>query len=80
MYLAPPKNIIYERTRFRERTQCTGKTTEIYTRVLYELAEHCAFANKEEEIQDKFVIGLIGKELSEKLQLTPERKSVFETA
>lgn len=48
--------------------------------MLYELAEHCAFTNKEEEIRDKFVIGLIGKELSEKLQLTLERKSMFETA
>lgn len=42
----------------------------MYTKALHELSECCAFANKK-EVRGTFVIALISKELSEKLQLTP---------
>lgn len=57
---------------FHWRTQSPEETTEIYTRTLYILAEYYAFANKEDKIWDKFVIGLIRKELLEKPQLMPD--------
>lgn len=43
-------------------------------RALCELTDGCNFANKNEEIQDRFVIRLQDKGLSEHLQFTPDLK------
>ncbi|KAK6493915.1 hypothetical protein HHUSO_G330 [Huso huso] len=72
-YFVPKRNIIHERARFHQRVQKQGETIEEYIRSLYELAETCAFGDaKSESIRDRLVIGILDKDMSQKLQLKPE--------
>ena len=72
-YFVPKVNTIHERARFHQRSQKPGETAEEYIRSLHDLADTCAFADaKNEDIRDRLVIGLLDKELSEKLQLMPD--------
>ena len=71
-YFVPKKNTIHERARFHERKQNPGESVESFTRNLYELAENCDFKDKNDQIRDQLVIGILDKELSEKLQLQSE--------
>lgn len=71
-YFVPKRNIIHERAKFHMRIQKEGESVEVFVRTLYEIAEHCDFADKNEEIRDRLVIGILDKELSEKLQLKPD--------
>uniref|UniRef100_H2ZXM7 ribonuclease H n=1 Tax=Latimeria chalumnae TaxID=7897 RepID=H2ZXM7_LATCH len=72
-HFVPKRNVIHERARFRLRIQKQGETIEAFTRNLYELAESCEFGNtKNEQIRDRLAIGILDKELSQKLQLEPE--------
>ena len=67
-YFVPKKNVIHERARFRERKQASGESSESFIRALYELAEHCDFPDKNDQIRHQIVIGLKDKDVSEKLQ------------
>lgn len=72
-YFVPQVNVIHERARFHLRAQKPGESAEEYIRSLHELAETCAFGPvKNEHIRDRLVIGIIDKELSEKMQLMPK--------
>ncbi|MES9880615.1 MAG: hypothetical protein ABW185_07010 [Sedimenticola sp.] len=72
-HFIPKRNIIHERAKFHQRHQHKGEPVEAFVRNLYELAEHCDFKDtKPEQIRDRIVIGLLDKELSEKLQLKPD--------
>lgn len=72
-YFIPKVNVIHERARFYLRAQKHGESAEEYIRTLYELAETCQFGPvKTENIRDRLVIGILDKELSEKLQLTAD--------
>ncbi len=68
-HFIPKRNIIHERARFHQRSQKTGESIESFVRSLYEMAEHCNFAAKDEEIRDRLVVGIQDKDLSQKLQL-----------
>ena len=68
-HFIPKRNVIHERATFHRRDQKPGETVEQYIRCLYELAEHADFSEKEETSRDRIVLGLLDKELSEKLQL-----------
>ncbi|KAK3091772.1 hypothetical protein FSP39_022529 [Pinctada imbricata] len=68
-YFVPKRNIIHERARFHQRKQLAGESVEAFIRSLYEIAEHCAFNDKNEQIRDRLVLGVADKEVSEKLQL-----------
>ncbi|CAL9695394.1 unnamed protein product [Knipowitschia caucasica] len=69
-YFIPKVNTIHERARFHQRTQRSGETAEEYIRTLHELADTCDFGRvKEENIRDRLVIGILDKEMSEKLQM-----------
>ena len=46
-----------------------GESVDEYVRSLFELSEHAQFAEKEETIRDRLVLGLQDQELSQKLQL-----------
>lgn len=65
----PQVNVIHERAVFYQRSQHQGENVETYLRVLYDLAEHADFENKDSAIRDRLVVGLVDRELSEKLQL-----------
>ena len=69
-YFVPKQNIIYQRTKFYQRSQMPGESVEAFLRCLHELAESCDFGEKEEEnIPDRIIAGMSDKELSLKLQL-----------
>lgn len=69
-YFLPRRNVIHEWACFYQRGQKSGETAEQYIRVLYKLAEHCEFGDKQDEhIRDCLVVGIQDKELSRKFQL-----------
>lgn len=68
-YFVPKRNTIHERARFHQRAQQPGESVETFVRTLHEISEHCDFPDKKEQIRDRLVIGILDKELSEKLQL-----------
>ena len=68
-YFVPKRNVIHERARFHLRVQNAGESVEAFVRGLHELAEHCNFDKKSEQIRDRLVIGIRDKRVSEKLQL-----------
>ena len=68
-YFEPKRNVIHERAMFYERSQKEGESVEAYIRTLHEMATHCEFTKKEEQIRDRLVVGLRDKEVSQELQL-----------
>lgn len=69
-HFVPKRNVIHDRACFHKRGQRAGETVEAFVRSLYELAQHCEFgAGKDEQIRDRIVIGIMDKEVSQKLQL-----------
>ena len=68
-YFLPKINVIHERSRFYQRDQLQGESVEAYVRALHELASRTQFANTEEAIRDRIVLGVRDKDLSRKLQL-----------
>ncbi len=72
-YFVPKVNVIHERARFHQCVQRHGESTEEFIRSLHEMVDICVFAEvKNENIRDRLVVGILDKELSEKLQLTPD--------
>ena len=63
------RNIIHERTKFQERKQSDSETIEEYYRSLRALVAHCECIDAEDQVQDRFVVGLTDSRLKEKLQL-----------
>ena len=68
-HFIPSRNVIHERANFHRRDQKQGESIEQYVRCLHELAEHTAFADKQDTIRDRLVLGVLDRDLSEKLQL-----------
>ena len=69
-YFVPKRNVIHERAKFYTRQQHSGESVEQFLRSLRELAVTCDFKeNEEEAIRDRLVIGLLDKDVSQKLQL-----------
>ncbi|KAI2644440.1 Retrovirus-related Pol polyprotein from transposon opus [Labeo rohita] len=69
-YFVPKVNVIHERARFHQRVQKQGESVEEFIRSLHELAETCAFGEvKGENIRDRLVIGVLDKDLSQRLQM-----------
>ncbi|CAI5671079.1 unnamed protein product [Oreochromis niloticus] len=63
-HFVPRRNVIHDRACFHKRSQ----RAEAFLRSLYE--QHCEFGgSKDEQIRDRIVIGLIDKDVSQKLQL-----------
>ena len=56
-------------TVFQQRAQCIRECVTTFSRALYELADGCNFANKNEEIKDSLIIRLQNKGLLERLQI-----------
>ena len=63
-HFVPQVNVIHERATFHKRSQREGESVEEYVRSLFELSEHAQFAEKEETIRDRLVLGLQDQELS----------------
>lgn len=71
-HFVPNQNVIFERARFHLWIQAADQSIEQYIQHLYDLAAHCDFHEKEEEIRDRLVIGIRHKDLSLKLQITSD--------
>ena len=57
-HFTPTRNVIHERATFYQRNYKDGESVEEYVRSLYELSQGAEFANKEENIRDRLVLGL----------------------
>ena len=69
-HFVPKRNIIHEQACFHRRVQREGEKVEAFIRNLYKLAEHCDFGTqRDEQIRDRIVIGILDKSLSQKLQM-----------
>ena len=68
-YFTPKRNIIHERATFHRRDQKDTETVEEYVRALYDLSQYAEFQDRDNTIRDRLVLGLVDRELSEKLQL-----------
>lgn len=69
-HFVPKRNVIHDRACFHKRTQRDGETVEVFVQSLYELVQHCKFGNsKDEQIGHRIVIGILDKEVSQRLQL-----------
>ena len=68
-HFVPQVNVIHERATFHKRSQRESESADEYVKSLFELSEHARFAEKEETIRDRLVLGLQDQELSQKLQL-----------
>lgn len=73
-YFTPKKNIIHIRSMFHSRNQSPQESCEHYIRELYKLSEYADFNDRDDQIRDRLVVGIIDKELSTKLQLMPGLK------
>lgn len=66
-------NVIFEEPKFNRRNQECDKTIEEFVTNPHKLAGPCKYDElKEKLICDKLVVGLLGKKLSERLQLDPK--------
>lgn len=71
-YFNPRYNTIHLRSVFNSRTQKCDESAEAFIRDLYKLSENCDFAEqRDNNIRDRLVVGLLDKELSQRLQLKP---------
>ena len=69
-HFVPKRNVIHKRARFHQRNQRQGETVESFVRNLYEITEHCDFTtSRDQQIRDRIVIGILDKNVSQKLQL-----------
>ena len=56
-HFTPTRKVIHERATFYQRNHKDGESVEEYVRSLYEFSQCAEFANKEENIRDRLVIG-----------------------
>ena len=70
-YFQPRSNVIFERTRLFKRTQKPGESAESFITAVYDLAENCGYdeIDKEENIRDRIVSGLLNEKVSKELQM-----------
>ena len=72
LYFLVRRNIIHERTKLQVRKQYDCETIEEYYRSLHALVDHCEYIDIEDQVQDRFVVGLTDSRLKDKLQLIHE--------
>jgi hypothetical protein len=80
-HFVPKRNIIHERSIFQERSQLAkmenGKkeateTVEEFVRDLQSLVLTCKYIDADDQVRDRFVIGLTDTQIKGKLQLTSD--------
>ncbi|KAK3725621.1 hypothetical protein RRG08_043038 [Elysia crispata] len=68
-HFVPRTNTLHERAKFYNKHQKVEESVEQFHRSLHDLASTCSFENLEEAVRDRLVIGLLDKEVAQKLQL-----------
>ena len=71
-HFVPKKNVIHQRSMFHERSQKDLETVEEYVRALQVLVQSCGYRDAEEQVRDRFVIGMKDTQVKQKLQLIPD--------
>ena len=68
-FFVPKRNIIYERSYFREKSQGKDETVEEYARELHLRAQHCGFKDQDDQVRDRIIVGLKDTIVKQKLEL-----------
>ncbi|XP_014676826.1 PREDICTED: uncharacterized protein K02A2.6-like [Priapulus caudatus] len=71
-YFIPKRNIIHERSLFQERVQSREETVEEFLRDLQAMVENCEYKDPEDQVRDRFVVGLLDRGVKQNLQLMPD--------
>jgi len=72
-YFIPKVNVIYERVQFHKRTQQEGESVNDFVTDLHTISQRCNYKDlREEFVRDQLVVGILDKQLSERLQLDPD--------
>jgi len=67
--------MIYERTRFNQRSQLVDEPADHFITNIHRLAENCEFGEMRDQlIRDRLVVGIWDRALSERLQISPLTK------
>jgi len=67
--------MIYERTRFNQRSQLVDVPADHFITDIHRLAENCEFGEMRDQlIRDQLVVGIRDRALSERLQISPLTK------
>ena len=66
-YVLPKKNTIFARYKFHEKVQGANETLEQFATELKLLVKDCAYANEDEMVRDRTVIGIQSAKVREKL-------------
>lgn len=64
--------MIHERLKFHIQCQRQCPSVEEFVRNLHELAAHCEFRDKDDQIRHRLLVGILDNDLSEKLQRKSE--------
>ena len=68
-YFIPKRNLRHERSYFHEKTQGEKETVEEFSRELHARVASCDYKDPDEQMCDRFVVGLRDMELRQKLEL-----------
>ena len=68
-YFIPKRNLRHERSYFHEKTQGEKETVEEFSRELHARVASCDYKDPDEQMCDRFVVGLTDMELRQKLEL-----------
>lgn len=68
-YFIPKRNIIHERSLFQERGQGKDESVEEFVRDVQSRVQHCNYHDPDDQVRDRFVIGLQDSTVKQKLQL-----------
>ena len=64
-YFIGSRNVIYERVKFNQRKQESGKTIKPFITSLYKLAENCGYGTlRDDLVRYRLVVGIRDKQLS----------------
>lgn len=66
-FCKPKKNVVYERYKFGIRNQKPGEPFDIFLLDIKKLARYCEFAEQDNMIRDRIVIGMTDSKLRERL-------------
>ena len=68
-HFVPKRNIIHKRAIFQEAAQKEGQTVEEFARTLQTLVQTCGYKDPDDQVRDRFVVGLKDMAVKQKLQL-----------
>ena len=68
-YFVPKRNLTHERANFHEKSQGKDETVEEFVRELHTRVQHCDYQDHDDQVRDRFVVGLRDTVVKQKLEL-----------